>query len=107
MLGDFPSAQKDHGYVDVVALAQDGIGVDVDFVQCRDHKPQQWADLSLGLFAKVATRTGVQRNVEGSAKRKAAVFSALVNTARRCFGRCLRIGEPQPATCDERRNQRL
>jgi hypothetical protein len=64
MFRDFPRAQKDHGYIDVIAFAQDSIGVDVNFAQRRPSVPQQWGNLSLGFLAEVATGPGIDRNFE-------------------------------------------
>jgi len=64
MLGHFALAQEDDGNVEVVASAQDGVGVYIDFAEGGACAAQQRSDLRLSFVTKMAAGARVQGYIE-------------------------------------------
>jgi hypothetical protein len=64
MLGNFSRAKKNHRHIMVVPRAQHRIVIDIHFAQPRPKLGQQRRHHCLRLFAKMASRPRVERDVE-------------------------------------------
>ena len=74
MLRGFSGADEQDRDVPSVAFGQHGIAVNIDFVQCGAKFREQRIDRGFGGFAKVATGTRVERNVQRSRSGQSQVF---------------------------------
>lgn len=82
MLGRFARAEKNDRDVVVVAGAQLGVFVDVDFGEAGAEFLQEGRDLLLGLFAEVAARTRINGDVARAGQLQSAVFRAGIAVRR-------------------------
>ena len=64
MLGHFARAQENDGHIQIVAGAQDRVGVNIDFAQACAHASEQRSDLCLGFLAQMATRARIESYIE-------------------------------------------
>ena len=96
MLGDLSRAQENHRDIVVVAGAKLGVFVDINLGEARAEFREQGRDLLFGFFAKMASRTRVNRDVAWSRKLESPVFGARVG---------IRLaGRAQPTSLDKMRH---
>jgi len=64
MFGHFARAQENNGHIQIVAGAQGGVGVNIDFAQAAARAAKERADERFGFIAQMAARPRVERYIE-------------------------------------------
>src|SRR5882762_5821678 len=78
MLGGLPRTQKNDRHIVIIESVKLGVFVDIYFSEVCAKFLEQRRDPRLGLFAKMASGTRIDRNVERARELQASIFGPRV-----------------------------